>query len=92
MNGSREASSIYEQIFEEIEVIYSNGLTIDRPTKSKQQCLVDITNLFRTWVKCKKNQKRKPTTEELEFLNSLEQMFDIVAIDAEDQIQKDRLR
>ena len=86
--------SIAAQLFHELVDIYKRGIDIPTPTKKKEYCENHICNLIKDFQSIQKHLSlgRKLNTKEESFINNLPKMFDIIAANAEEQINSDRLR
>ena len=62
-------------------------------TKYRQNCMLDVMNLWQEWDKIAKNKARPtdPGAKRLNFTTKLDTLFDIGAPDAIDDIMKNRL-
>ena len=79
-------------IFKDLSALYAK---VPCPIKKEQKCLDQICKLHEKWRKTSKNEhriSRKPGTSISLFDSELNELFDILAKDAENQIRNDRLR
>ena len=93
LSKQRTKKSIAKQIFEELYQIIQKGIDIPRPTKKDFICENQIIKLYDDWWTAAKHQKQNMmTSKENAFVKDLTKMFDIIALDAEQQINLDRFR
>ena len=92
--AKKPLKSIAFQIYDELLLIYQNGLDIPQPTKMKHFCITYICNFVNEWLKAGMHfrQGRKLSSKEESFVSDLPKMFDIISADAEQQINNDRNR
>ena len=86
----RPAKDISHQVFSELEAICLKALAIPKPTKKSQNAekiIHDLYENYRTYTKTK-TKNRAPSATETSFVKNLGLMCEIVAIDAEEQIQR----
>ena len=88
---SRPMKAIAEDIFLEVEQLYSKAFALSPSTKKKQNCVSIFTKLHGDYDKVLKH-KGKLTPKDLEFIRDIDQLCDIAPIDTENQINNDRLR
>ena len=86
--------SIASQIYDELLVIYNKGLDIPRPTKINYFCVSFICQFVNDWITAGKHLRsgRKLSAKQQNYVDNLPKMFDIIAADAEKQINLDRNR
>ena len=94
LSYNRPVKSIIDEVFTEMEDIYKRALAIERSTKKDISCKDQIFNLFEDFKVTKKHLKanRKQSPKDKLFLENLHKLCDISPKDAEEQINKDRLR
>ena len=93
LSKQKPKKDISKQIYHELVDIYNKGLDIPKPTKKRNLCENQIIKLYDDWCNAARHQKQnKMTSNEKTFVNDLPKMFDIIALDAEEQIRLDRNR
>ena len=83
----RAMKAIAEDVFSELEAICLKALAIPKPTKQSKNAVKIIQELYDDFRKASSKHSSRPlTAKEQGFVDKLDSMCEIVAIDAEAQI------